>query len=153
MHALAVRTQNWVRNLSLARKIIVVIMGVSSTALLLACLALVAYDSTTARTRLTRDIGMLADVVGATEHRGGLVQRREGGDRKPERGRGEPERADGAILRNGAVFARFDRKRDTQSQSILTRIDPALGAHAAAGLHLRRRLAARRAGRSCSTAS
>jgi hypothetical protein len=52
------------RDLSLARKVIAVIMGVTSTALLLACVALVAYDTTTARTSLTRDIGMLADVVG-----------------------------------------------------------------------------------------
>ena len=62
--ALAPRIRTYGRDLSLARKVIAVIMGVSSTALLLACLALVAYDTTTARTSLTRDIGMLADVVG-----------------------------------------------------------------------------------------
>ena len=59
------RAREWVRDLSLARKVIAVIMGVTSAALVLACLALVAFDTTNARAGLTRDIGILADVVGA----------------------------------------------------------------------------------------
>ena len=126
MHALAVRTQHWVRNLSLARKIIVVIMGVSSTALLLACLALVAYDSTTARTGLTRDIGMLADVVGATSTAAVSFSDAKAATESLGAVAVNPNVRMAAILRNGAVFARFDRNHDTQAQSILTRIDPAL---------------------------
>src|SRR3977135_3823805 len=60
------RSRQWLRNLSLAHKIIAVIMGVSSVALVLACTALVGYDTSTARAALSRDIGTLADVVGAT---------------------------------------------------------------------------------------
>jgi two-component system, sensor histidine kinase and response regulator len=126
MHALALRARNWVRNLSLARKIIVVIMGVSSTALLLACLALVAYDSTTARTSLTRDIGMLADVVGATSTAAVSFSDAKAATESLSAVAVNENVRMAAILRNGAVFARFDRNRETLGQSILTRIDPSL---------------------------
>ena len=114
------------RNLSLARKIIVVIMGVSSTALLLACLALVAYDSTTARTTLTRDIGMLADVVGATSTAAVSFSDAKAATESLSAVAVNQNVRMAAILRNGAVFARFDRERDTQNQSIVARIDPSL---------------------------
>ena len=39
-------------------------MSLFSRPFAIACLALVAYDTSAARTSLTRDIGMLADVVG-----------------------------------------------------------------------------------------
>jgi len=126
MHALAERARHFVRNLSLARKIIVVIMGVSSTALLLACLALVAYDSTTARTTLTRDIGMLADVVGATSTAAVSFSDAKAATESLSAVAVNQNVRMAAILRNGAVFARFDRERDTQNQSIVTRIDPSL---------------------------
>src|ERR1700687_2280637 len=122
MTSLALRLREWVRDLSLARKVIAVIMGVTSTALLLACLALVAYDGSTARTSLTRDIGMLPDVV-ATNSTAAVSF----ADAK-----GAPETLDAvaanknvrmaAIVRDGAVFARFDRQPDTASTSILTRM-------------------------------
>ena len=126
MHALAERARHFVRNLSLARKIIVVIMGVSSTALLLACLALVAYDSTTARTTLTRDIGMLADVVGATSTAAVSFSDAKAATESLSAVAVNQNVRMAAILRNGVVFARFDRERDTQNQSIVTRIDPSL---------------------------
>ena len=126
MHALAERARHFVRNLSLARKIIVVIMGVSSTALLLACLALVAYDSTTARTTLTRDIGMLADVVGATSTAAVSFSDAKAATESLSAVAVNQNVRMAAILRNGAVFARFDRERDTQNQPIVDRIDPSL---------------------------
>ena len=126
MHALAERARHFVRNLSLARKIIVVIMGVSSTALLLACLALVAYDSTTARTTLTRDIGMLADVVGATSTAAVSFSDAKAATESLSAVAVNQNVRMAAIVRNGAVFARFDRERDTQNQSIVARIDPSL---------------------------
>ena len=122
----ALRARDWVRNLSLARKIIAVIMGVSSAALLLACLALVAYDSTTARTGLTRDIGMLADVVGATSTAAvSFSDAKAAAETLRAVAVNENVRM-AAILRNGAVFARFDRRQDTVGTSILTRVDPEL---------------------------
>ena len=115
------------RNLSLARKIIVVIMGVSSAALLLACLALVAYDSTTARTSLTRDIGMLADVVGATSTAAVSFSDAKAATETPERRRRQPERPDGGdpAQRRG-VRALRSRSATRRTTSILTRIDPTL---------------------------
>ena len=120
------RVREWVRDLSLARKVIAVIMGVTSAALVLACLALVAYDSNTARASLTRDIGMLADVVGDTSTAAVSF-----GD-----ARGATETLDAvavngnvrlaAIVRDGVVFARFDRRPDTAGTSILARVTPEL---------------------------
>jgi two-component system, sensor histidine kinase and response regulator len=123
---LGLRAREWVRDLSLARKVIAVIMGVTSAALVLACLALVAYDTRNARADLTRDIGMLADVVGsnstaavsfgdargATEILGAVAVN------------GNVRLA--AIIRDGAVFARFDRRPDTAGTSILARVTPEL---------------------------
>src|SRR4026208_2002115 len=117
MPALAERAQHFVRNLSLARKIIVVIMGVSSTALLLACLALVAYDSTTARTTLTRDIGMLADVAGPTSTAPVSFSDAKAATESLSAVAVNQNVRMAAILRNGAVFARFDRERDTPNQT------------------------------------
>jgi signal transduction histidine kinase/CheY-like chemotaxis protein len=115
------------RNLSLARKIIAVIMGVSSAALLIACAAVLRYDTSTARAALTRDIGMLADVVGATSTAAvsfgdaatatetlGAVAVNKGVRRA-------------AILRDGGIFARFDRHADGAGPvpfTGLTGIDP-----------------------------
>jgi hypothetical protein len=53
-------------HLSLAQKIIAVIKDVCSIAPLLAGAALIACDTSTACTSLTRDIGVLAEVVGNT---------------------------------------------------------------------------------------
>ena len=58
----AFRIRNWLRNPSLASKIVAVTMGVSSAALL-ACSPLLDSDSSTARTGLTPDIAMLAGEV------------------------------------------------------------------------------------------
>src|SRR5476649_526248 len=126
MFPLSLRAREWVRDLSLARKVIAVIMGVTSAALVLACLALVAFDTTNARAGLTRDIGILADVVGA--HSTAAVSFADA--------KGATEILDGvalnenvrmaAIFRDGAVLARFDRRPDTVQTSILTRISPEL---------------------------
>jgi hypothetical protein len=65
----ACRVRQRLRNLVPARKINIVIIallkGVSSVALLLAGAALIGGDTSAARASLTRDIGMLAAVVGA----------------------------------------------------------------------------------------
>jgi two-component system, sensor histidine kinase and response regulator len=120
------RAPEWVRNLSLARKIIVVTMGVTSTALLLACFALVAYDSTTARTSLTEDIGMLADVVGANSTAAvSFSDKKIATEILSAVAVNENVRM-AAVFRDGAVFTRFDRQPGTASTSILTRVAPDL---------------------------
>src|ERR1700730_13721519 len=126
MVPLMLRAREWVRNLSVARKIIAVTMGVTSAALALACLALVAYDRTTARTSLTRDIGMLADVVGTTSTAAVSFSDAKGAT---ETLRGVAVNKNvrmAAIFRDGAVFTRFDRQPDTVGTSILTRVSPEL---------------------------
>jgi signal transduction histidine kinase len=122
----AFRIRQCVRNLSLAGKIVAVIMGVSSAALLLACAILVGYDSSTARAALTRDIGMLADVVGATST--GVVSFGDANAAHETLGAMAVNKnvRTAAILRDGGVFARFDRHPATAGTSILTRLDPQL---------------------------
>src|ERR1700682_4696455 len=118
MAPLALGVREWVRDLSLARKVIAVIMGVTSTALLLACLALVAYDSSTARTSLTRDIGMLADVVGTTSTAAVSFADAKGATETLDAVAANKNVRMAAILRDGAVFARFDRQPDNAPMSI-----------------------------------
>jgi signal transduction histidine kinase/DNA-binding response OmpR family regulator/HPt (histidine-containing phosphotransfer) domain-containing protein len=57
--------KRWIGNLSIARKLTAIGVVTSTTALLIACVALVAYDVSSSRQRLLRDTGLLADVVGA----------------------------------------------------------------------------------------
>jgi two-component system, sensor histidine kinase and response regulator len=118
--------RTWVRDLSLARKIIAVIMGVCSTALLLACAALIAYDTSTARTSLTRDIGMLADVVGNTSTAAVSFNDAKTATETLSAVAVNKNVRIAAILRGGAVFARFDRTPETAGMSLRTRLDPQL---------------------------
>jgi len=120
------RARDWVLNRSLAGKIVAVIMGVSSAALLLACLALMAYDSATARTGLTRDIGMLADVVGATSTAAVSFSDAKAATETLGAVAVNENVRMAAILRDGAVFARYDRQPGTTAISILTRVAPDL---------------------------
>jgi hypothetical protein len=122
----ACRIRDRLRNLSLAGKIISAIMGVSTTALLLACAALIGYDRSTARAGLARDIGMLADVVGATST--GAMSFGDVTAAHETLGAVAVNKnvRSAAILRAGAVFARFDRHPDTAAPSVLTHLDPAL---------------------------
>jgi signal transduction histidine kinase/CheY-like chemotaxis protein len=123
---LALRPSEWARNVSLARKIVAVIMGVSSTALLLLCVVVVVYDTRTARTSLTRDIGMLADVVGTTSTAAVSFSDAKAATETLGAVAVNSNVRMAAILRNSAVFARFDREPDTTGTSILARVDPGL---------------------------
>ncbi|MQA30895.1 MAG: response regulator [Luteitalea sp.] len=118
MPAVQLWVRNWVRDLSLARKIILVIMGVSSTALLLACLALVGYDTTMARTGLTRDIGILADVVGATSTAAVSFSDAQAATETLGAVTVNRNVRTAAIIRNGMVFARFDRRPEAAATPI-----------------------------------
>src|SRR6202521_5855773 len=126
MTFLTLRARDWVRDLSLAHKVVAVTMGVTSTALLLACFALVAYDSSTARTNLRRDIGMLADVVGTTSTAAVSFSDAKGATETLHAVAANKSVRMAAIFRDGAIFTRFDRQADTASTSILTRVTPEL---------------------------
>jgi hypothetical protein len=105
---LGLRAREWVRDLSLARKVIAVIMGVTGAALVLACLALVRMTPAT-RAGLTRDIGMLADVVG-NNSTAAVSFGDEGATEILEAVAVNGNVRLAAILRDGAVFARSDRR-------------------------------------------
>jgi two-component system sensor histidine kinase/response regulator len=114
------------RSLSLAHQIVAVIMGVSSAALLLASLLLIAYDNTAARTSLTRDIGMLADVVGSTSTAAVSFSDAKTATETLSAVAVNKNVRMAAILHDGRVLARFDRQRDTAAISILSRVAPDL---------------------------
>jgi two-component system sensor histidine kinase/response regulator len=126
MLSLGLRARDWVRDLSLARKIVAVIMGVSSTAALLACFVLLAYDTTIARTSLTRDIGVLADVVGTTSTAAVSFSDAKTATETLSAVAVNKNVRMAAILRNGAVLARYDREPATLGISVLTRVAPDL---------------------------
>ncbi|MGH8264863.1 MAG: ATP-binding protein, partial [Steroidobacteraceae bacterium] len=124
--SLALRVRGWVRDLSLARKIVTVIMGVSSTAMLLACLALIAYDASVARAALIRDVGMLADVVGATSTAAVSFGDRAAAQEMLGAVAVNKNVRMAAILRNNTVFARFDRQSAGDAVSERPTIPPGL---------------------------
>src|SRR4051812_38902801 len=53
------------RDLSLAHKLTAIGVATSSAAIIVTCAAIVMYDVATSQTRLVRDVGLLADVLGA----------------------------------------------------------------------------------------
>jgi signal transduction histidine kinase/CheY-like chemotaxis protein len=53
----------WVQNLSIGKKLMVIIMAISGLTLLLACLALVVYDIIELRQGMVNDVSTLADMV------------------------------------------------------------------------------------------
>jgi signal transduction histidine kinase/DNA-binding response OmpR family regulator len=124
--SLTLRARDWVRDLSLAQKIVAVIMGVTSTAVLLACLVLLAHDTTTARTSLTRDIGVLADVVGTTSTAAVSFSDARTANETLSAVAVNTSVRMAAIIRNGAVLARYDREPATLGISVLTRLAPEL---------------------------
>jgi len=126
MGRLAVRVGVWIRNLSLARKVIAVNMGVTSVALLLSCAALMVYDRTAARTALTRDIGMLADVVGLAATAALSFDDVSGAAETLRAVAANKNVRMAAIFRGGEVLTRFDRQRTTTATAILTRVKPDL---------------------------
>ena len=61
---MSLNPRTWFASLSLARKLTAIGVVTSATALVLVCSAFVAYDITSARQRLVRDTGMVAEVLG-----------------------------------------------------------------------------------------
>src|SRR4051812_12758978 len=55
----------WFQNLPIARKLIAIGVVTSALTAIAAGVTILAYDVSTARTRLVRDISLLADVVGS----------------------------------------------------------------------------------------
>jgi signal transduction histidine kinase/DNA-binding response OmpR family regulator len=58
------RVEQWFAGLSLARKLTAISVITTTASILVACGAFFAYDVSTSRMRLVRDMGLLADVIG-----------------------------------------------------------------------------------------
>src|SRR5687768_8741419 len=58
------RAKAWFAPLSLARKLTAISVITAGASLILACAVFFAYDFSTSRDRLVRDMAMLADVIG-----------------------------------------------------------------------------------------
>ncbi|MEP7304028.1 MAG: response regulator [Acidobacteriota bacterium] len=56
--------KQWFRHLSLARKLTAIGVATSTASVVVACVIIVLYDVSSSRERLSRDVGLLADVVG-----------------------------------------------------------------------------------------
>src|SRR5260370_35147872 len=101
-------------------------MGVTTPAALCACLVLPAHDTTRARTSLTRDIGVLADVVGTTSTAAVSFSDAKTATETLSAVAVNKNVRMPAILRNGAVLARHDREPATSGISVRPRLLPAL---------------------------
>jgi len=104
------RAKTWIAHLSLARKLTAISVITTAASLILACAVFFAYDFSTSRDRLVRDMGMLADVIGRNS-----TAAIEFGD---EKGAGDTLKGlapNGHIVsavilaRDGTPLARFDR--------------------------------------------
>ncbi|MCA1586592.1 MAG: response regulator [Acidobacteria bacterium] len=114
----------WFRNLSLARKMTGVIMATSGVALLLACGVLIAYDVAAARARLARDVGMLADLVGANSTAAIAFNDVTGATETLRSVSVNRHILSAAIVRDGVVFAQYDRDQQNAAVPILSRVTP-----------------------------
>ena len=99
----------WLGHRSLAGKIVAVTMGVSSAALVLACVALLLYDGANARRTLSRDIGLLAEVIATNSTAAVAFGDHPGATETLQAVAVNRSVRAAAILKNGELFTRFDR--------------------------------------------
>jgi signal transduction histidine kinase/ActR/RegA family two-component response regulator len=59
------RPETWFRRQSVTRKLTTMVLATSSLTLMIACTVFAVYDYTSSRSRLVRDVTMLADIVGS----------------------------------------------------------------------------------------
>ena len=62
---MAMDVRRWFQDLPLARKLITIGVATTASTLLVACVTILAYDISSSRVRLAREVELLADVVGA----------------------------------------------------------------------------------------
>ena len=61
---MSLNVRRWFARLSIARKLTAISVATSAASLILACAVFMAYDRSSSRERLLRDMGLLADVIG-----------------------------------------------------------------------------------------
>ncbi len=101
--------QSGSRTLSLGGQISVAIMATSGIALLLACIALFAFDAASARTTLVRDVGMLADIIGANSTAALAFEDAKAATETLQSAAVNAQVRSATIFRRGVPFARYRR--------------------------------------------
>ena len=99
------------RNLSIRRKLTIIVLGTSGAALLFACIAFIFYDHYTFSDRMVRDLEVVADGVGAMSTAALNFEVPESGGDILTALRVYPHIAEACIFdKNGKLFARYVRK-------------------------------------------
>ncbi len=102
------------RNLSLTRRLTANSMVTGGVAMTIASLALIAYDVSSSRQRVVRDTGMLAEVVGANSTAAlAFGDAKAAGETLGAVAVNEHIVSAAVLLRDGTVFARYDRNHRT----------------------------------------
>ena len=103
----------WFRNLSLAKKLTAIGVATSTTAVIVACALIVAYDISSSRERLGRDVGLLAHVVGDNSTAAVAFGDASGASETLRAVSVNTHITSAAIfLLDGTLFARYDRDFD-----------------------------------------
>ena len=103
----------WFRNLSLAKKLTAIGVATSTTAVVVACALIVAYDISSSRERLGRDVGLLAHVVGDNSTAAVAFGDASGASETLRAVSVNTHITSAAIfLLDGTLFARYDRDFD-----------------------------------------
>jgi len=98
-----------IRDLSIRWKLTLVMMLVSLTVLVAACLALMAYDRLSFRRSLTRHLEVLADTIGGNSTASVVFNDPGAGAKNLAALRAEPHIVLACLYKNGAPFARYAR--------------------------------------------
>ena len=108
----------WLRNISIRRKVTLVILLTSSTALVLACAAFTVYELVTFRHAVTAELTTVAEIIGANSTAALTFQDRRTGQEVLS-GLATDERIVAACIygRDGSVFARYNRDKTTKLAS------------------------------------
>jgi signal transduction histidine kinase/CheY-like chemotaxis protein len=105
-----VRVKQAFRNLSIRRKLTIIVLGTSAVALLFACVAFIAYDRFAFRDRMVRDLEVVADGVGVMSSAALSFDLPESGHDILSALRVYPHIAEACLFdANGKLFARYVR--------------------------------------------
>ena len=101
----------WFAHLSLARKLTAISVVTTAGSLVLACAVFFAYDFSTSRERLVRDMGMLADVIGRNSTAAlAFADAKTAGDTLQGIAQNEHIISAMILTRDGTPLAQFDRR-------------------------------------------
>ena len=114
------------RGLGLGGQMTVAIMVTSGVALVLSCLALFAFDWTSARQMLVRDVRTLADIVGANSTAALVFDDQDAAKQVLQSAAANVHVVNAAIFRDDQVFATYSRDADGASPHLSSLVEAAL---------------------------